>query len=87
MTSTSTNFISLDDLLLHLKDTPFAAHHVEVLNGGYVNMTYRLRLNVPYNDKTSVVMKHARHLTFAGLEFGVVRQVRMSIAIPHLWLD
>jgi hypothetical protein len=62
----------------YLAQTPFASDQVYPLSGGTANFVYRIHLQTPVNDASTMVLKHAAPYVAAGgkeIPFAVERQV------------
>ncbi|KAF9469683.1 kinase-like domain-containing protein [Collybia nuda] len=61
----------------YLSNTPFASDHITILSGGYSNFAYRIKLILPYDGRTTLVVKHSKSYVLAAgqkLPFDTIRQ-------------
>lgn len=61
----------------YLVDTPFASYKITSLSVSSANYTYRLHLSIPYEGRSTLVLKHAQpHVKLEGsiIRFGIERQ-------------
>lgn len=72
---------TVPDLHTYLAPTPFASRSIEEILGGSGNYTFRLRLEVPHEGASTVILKHAKPYIKASPEnarvpFDLERQVQ-----------
>ena len=66
-------------VLAYVAGGPFASEKVTALTGGHANFSFRLYLLQPYNERPTVVLKHAKPYVKLAVDFplSVERQVRV----------
>jgi 5-methylthioribose kinase len=67
-------------VLAYLAQTRYASARADPLSGGTTNFVFRLHLNMPYEGRTTLILKHARPYVARRPDFPlpVSRQVRIK---------
>jgi 5-methylthioribose kinase len=75
------DLLTVAGVLRYLAPTPFASNEIYPLSGGNCNFVYRIHLRTPYNNLSTLVLKHAEPYVAASahrMPLVVERQVLIS---------
>ena len=86
MANETSDMLTVAGVLRYLAPTAFASDEVHPLSGGTCNFVYRIHLRMPYNNVSTMVLKHAAPYIASSAQrmpFAVERQVLISFVSDY----